>query len=51
MTPQSQLIFDKSDLAHSRTEKMKKSLSHVKTEKSRSNIHQWLLKFRLHVFN
>jgi hypothetical protein len=29
---------------------MQESLSDVKTEKFRSNIHQWLPKFRLHVF-
>jgi hypothetical protein len=43
MTPQSQLIFDKSDLVRSRTKKMQESLSHVKTKKFRSNTHQLIL--------
>jgi hypothetical protein len=47
MTPRNQLIFDKSDSVRSRTEK---SLSHIKTEKFRSNIHQSLPKFWLHKF-
>jgi hypothetical protein len=49
MMPRSQLIFDKSNSVRSRTEKMQESLSHVKTEKFRSNNHQRLPKFRLYV--
>jgi hypothetical protein len=48
MMPQSQLIFNKSDLVRSRTIKMQESLSHIKTEKFRSNNHQRLPKFLLH---
>jgi len=47
MTPRNQLIFDKLDSVRSRTEE---SLSHIKTEKFRSNIHQSLPKFWLHKF-
>jgi hypothetical protein len=39
MMLKNQLIFDESDSVRSRTEEL---LSHVKTEKFKSNINQWL---------
>jgi hypothetical protein len=49
MTPWNQLIFDKLDSIRSRIEECK-NYSHIKTEKFRSNIRQWHLKFWLNEF-
>jgi hypothetical protein len=49
MTTQSHLIFDKLNSIRSTTEECKNH-PHFKIERFRSNIHQWLLKFRLHMF-